>query len=92
MTASRQADRRQHRTAHLGHRIPTIESARRVPNDGSSVGDLSDAADVGIADDVHQPERSLVGGHLDQRLNVDVTVFNQPAAPAAEGVYLRSDP
>jgi SAM-dependent methyltransferase len=51
--------------------------------------DLGDAADVGIADDVHHPEGSLAGGHLDQRLNVDVTMFDQPAAPVTVGVHLR---
>ena len=51
--------------------------------------DVGHAADVGVPNDVHQPERSLVGGYLDQRLNVNVTVFDQPAALVAVRVHLR---
>jgi len=61
----------------------------RVGLDGPYLGaDVGDAADVGVADDLDEPERSLAGGYLDQRLHVDVTVFDQPASPVAVGVYL----
>jgi hypothetical protein len=46
-------------------------------------------AQVAITYDVHQPERSLRGGHLDQCLDGNMAVLHQSAAPVAVGVHSR---
>lgn len=51
--------------------------------------DVGDVTDVGIADGVRQRERALCGGDLDDSGDVDVSVHNEPSAPAAVGVHLR---
>lgn len=53
------------------------------------VGDIGDAADIGIADHVDQPERSVAGRHFDQHLDVDVAVLDELPVPVTVGVHLR---
>jgi hypothetical protein len=53
---------------------------------GAEVGN---GADVGVADDVDQPEWTLHGRHLDEGLQVDVAMADVPAPPVAVGVHLR---
>jgi hypothetical protein len=52
------------------------------------IADVGYVAQVSVADDVHQPEWSLHGGHLDEGLNVDVSVLHQTPAPVPVGVHL----
>jgi hypothetical protein len=52
------------------------------------LADVCHAADVGVTDDVNEPEMAADGGHLDQRLHVDVAVLHQASAPVAVGVHL----
>jgi hypothetical protein len=88
-TSSSGSPRRSAGGLRAARRSPT-GSAIRVGLDRSEFGgDLLDIAGVGVAENVHHPEWALLGGYFDQRLNVDVTALDQPAAPDAIGVYVR---